>query len=331
MTLLRKTKNFRMISLLVKELLDKKNCDLGLKLITGKAGLNKKIMIPQIQKPGLALTGYAANLHPGRIQVLGSSEISFLNSLTLEKRHSVLKKICRLDITCFVVTNNRPIPKILEEEASRQKIPVLRTKLTTATFVIRVSKFLEDRLTESTVIHGVLIDVFGVGVLLMGKSGMGKSECALELIMKGHRLVADDAVNLIKKPPSSLYGHSSELIKYHMEIRGLGIINVKDLFGVTSVRDQKLVELVIEMVEWHSKQEYERIGIDEKNYTILGVDIPFIQLPVRPGRSLTSVIEVAARNHLLKLKGYYSAQEFQAKLTQRLLWDSDRGLKDLRE
>jgi HPr kinase/phosphorylase len=168
--------------------------------------------------------------------------------------------------------------------------------------------------------HGVLVEVLGLGVLILGPSGVGKSECGLELVMKGHRLVADDVVNIRKKSPSSLYGFGSDLIKYHMEIRGLGIINIKDLFGVTSVRDQKLIELVIEIVEWNPKREYERLGIDQQTYEILGVKIPFIQLPVRPGRSLTTVIEVAARNHLLKLKGFYSAKEFQAKLTRQLLW-----------
>ena len=168
-------------------------------------------------------------------------------------------------------------------------------------------------------LHGVFMDVFGIGVLLLGKSGMGKSECALELVMKGHRLVADDVVIISKTPNKSLYGECANIIKYHMEIRGLGIINIKDLFGVTSVRDQKRIQLVIEMVDWDPKHEYERIGIDEHTYAILGIKLPFIKLPVRPGRSLTSVIEVAARNHLLKLKGYHSAKDFEAKLAHRIL------------
>lgn len=172
--------------------------------------------------------------------------------------------------------------------------------------------------------HGVCLDVFGIGILLLGKSGIGKSECALELIMKGHRLVADDVVIITKDPNKSLYGECASIIKYHMEIRGLGIINIKDLFGVTSVRDQKRIQLVIEMVDWDPKQEYERIGIDEKTYPILNVKLPFLRLPVRPGRSLTSVIEVAARNHLLKLKGYHSAREFEARLAHKLLTGQDQ-------
>src|SRR5262249_22976422 len=243
--------------------------------------------------------------------VLGNSEVRFLGELPPAKCTEILKKICKIDITCFVLTNDNKAPAALARETEKAGIPLLRTALTTGPFIMRMTKFLEDRLTETTTMHGVLTDVFGVGVLLLGKSGIGKSECALELVMKGHRLVADDVVNIRKKPPASLYGYGSELIKYHMEIRGLGIINIKDLFGVTSVRDQKLSELVIEIVEWNPKQEYERLGIDQQTHEILGVKVPFIQLPIRPGRSLTTVIEVAARNHLLKLKGFYSAKEFQ--------------------
>lgn len=307
-----------MISLPVQALLDDRDYQLEIENLGGD--LKKKILIPQIQKPGLALTGFAANLQPGRLQVLGNSEISFLKTLKPAKASAILKKICRRDIAGFVITNRNEPPAALKQEAARAQIPLLRTSLTTGIFIQRVMKFLEDRLTETTTVHGVLTDVFGVGILLLGKSGIGKSECALELVMKGHRLIADDVVNIRKKAASTLYGFGSDLIKYHMEIRGLGIINIKDLFGVTSVRDQKLIELVIEIVEWNPKQEYERLGIDQQTHEILGVKIPFIQLPVRPGRSLTTVIEVAARNHLLKLKGFYSAKEFQAKLTRQLLW-----------
>ncbi len=308
-----------MISIRVSELLKDQDYHLDLTPVTGKAGFSKKITIPQIQKPGLALTGYTSNLHPGRIQVLGNSEIHFLQSLPATQRRTILKKIVGMDIACFVVTHKNRVPTELMEEASRKKIAVLRTSLSTSLFIIRVSKLLEELLIESTSLHGVLVDVFGVGILLLGKSGIGKSECALELVMKGHRLVADDIVAIRKKPPSSLEGSGSELIKYHMEIRGLGIINIKDLFGVASVRDQKLIGLVIELAEWDSKQEYERLGIDQQTHEILGVKIPMIRLPVRPGRSMTSVIEVAARNQLLKQKGFYSARDFQEKLTRQLL------------
>lgn len=308
-----------MISLPVRELLQDKDSNLSLKLVAGEKGLSKKIVIPQIQKPGLALAGYVSNLHPGRIQVLGGPEINFLKSLPRSRRKAILKKICQVDVACFVITHDHPVPEPLAQEANSRKIPVFTTPLSSSTFIIRVTTLLEERLMEATSLHGVLMDVFGVGILLVGKSGIGKSECALELVMKGHRLVADDVVNIRKKAPASLYGTGSDLIKYHMEIRGLGIINIKDLFGVASVRDQKLVEIMIEIVEWDPKRQYERLGIDQQTRDVLGVKIPFIQLPVRPGRSLTSIIEVAARNELLKIKGFYSAQEFQEKLTRQLL------------
>lgn len=314
-----------MISLPVRRLLTDKNNQLELKLLGGQKGFSKKITIPQIQKPGLALTGDTSNLHPGRIQVLGGSEIRYLSSLSRNNQATVMRKIGRVDIACIVLTRgNRPPPTLLQE-ALKRGIPLFQTPLPTSTFIIRVTKYLEEQLTETTTIHGVLVDVFGVGILLLGKSGIGKSECALELVMKGHRLVADDAVQIRKKGPDSLYGSGSELIKYHMEIRGLGIINIKDLFGVASVRDQKLIELVVDLVEWSSKDEYERLGIDEQTHEILGVSLPMAQIPVRPGRSLTSVIEVAARNQLLKVKGIYSAQELQEKLTQELLLRQRRG------
>ncbi|MBI1909090.1 MAG: HPr(Ser) kinase/phosphatase [Deltaproteobacteria bacterium] len=308
-----------MISVSINELLGDKEYKLALELVAGEKGLPKKIVIPQIQKPGLALTGDTSNLHPGRIQILGTSELNFLTRLPAAKRRTIIKKICHVDIACFIVTHGNPIPESFVEETEKNRIPLLKTTLSTATFIMRVSRFLEDKLTAQTAIHGVLVDIFGVGILLVGKSGIGKSESALELIMKGHRLVADDIVNIRKKPPGTLYGSGSELIKYHMEIRGLGIINIKDLFGVSSVRDQKLIELVIELVEWKPSEEYERLGVTEHTYKILDAKVPFLRIPVRPGRNLTAIIEVAARNQLLKAKGVYSAYELQENLTRELL------------
>jgi HPr kinase/phosphorylase len=187
-----------------------------------------------------------------------------------------------------------------------------------STFISLITKFLEERLLPTTHTHGVLVDVLGVGVLLLGKSGIGKSECALDLVIRGHRLVADDVVFIKKKMPASLVGQAAEAIQYHMEIRGLGIINVKDLYGVSSIREKKIIDMVLELVEWNPSQEYDRLGIDEKVHTILGIDLPHLVIPVRPGRNLTSIIEVAARNYLLKGMGYHSAKEFQEKLLARM-------------
>ena len=188
----------------------------------------------------------------------------------------------------------------------------MRTPLVSSAFISQVQAFLEEALTATGSLHGVLIDVFGVGVLMLGKSGIGKSEIALDLVMRGHRLVADDIVNLTRRA-GDVYGHGNDLIQHHMEIRGLGILNIKDLFGVAAVRDRKKIELIIEFVEWTNSAEYDRLGLDEKLMPLVGVEAPLSVVPVRPGRNMTTIVEVAARNHLLKLRGHHSAQEFAEK------------------
>jgi HPr kinase/phosphorylase len=194
----------------------------------------------------------------------------------------------------------------------------MRTPLMSSTFIEKVSAFLEEALTDATSLHGVLMDVFGVGILLLGKSGIGKSEIALDLIMRGHRLVADDIVEVTKRKEGTVHGSGNPIIKHHMEIRGLGIINIKDLFGVAAVRDRKKVELVIELVEWDPEQEYDRLGLKDRFFSVLSVDLPLSTLPVRPGRNLTTLIEVASRNHLLKLQGHHSAKDFAERLNRAI-------------
>lgn len=319
-----------MLNIPIIKLLKDTKYRLHLDLVAGKEGLAKKITIPRIQKPGLALTGDVSNIHTGRMQVLGNAELGFLNSMSAPKLRKVIEALCKINIACFVITRSASSPKVLMELCQKHSIPLMRTKLLTSTFVNRATRFLEENLAASTCIHGVLIDVFGVGFLIIGKSGIGKSECALDLILRGHRLVADDIVNIRKKPPSALYGTGSEIIKHHMEIRGLGIINIRDLFGISAVRDRKLIELVVELAEWDPSTEYDRLGIDEQRYTILDVALPLIQIPVRPGRNLSAIIEVAARNHLLKLGGLHSAREFQEKLSAEIMaMDLNRDLGKL--
>ena len=308
-----------MISIQVSELLKDSSYNLNLEILSGRKGLDKKITIPRIQKPGLALTGDTSNLHAGRIQVIGKSEVNYLNNLSESKLTTVVKKICEIDLACFVVTRGNQPPNILLDECESKNIPIFITNLITSTFINRVSKFLEYKLTATTSLHGVLLDVFGVGVIIIGKSGIGKSECALDLILRGHRLVADDIVQIKKRPPATLSGMGTELIKHHMEIRGLGIINIKDLFGVAAIRDTKVIEIVVELIEWGGHEEYDRLGIDDKYYSILDVKIPYIRIPVRPGRNITTIVEVAARNHLLKLRGHFSAKEFQDTLNTELI------------
>ena len=227
-----------------------------------------------------------------------------------------------IDIACIIITRGAAPQPLLIDFCRKQQIPLIKTKLLTSTFVNRITRFMEESLSATSCIHGVLLDVFGIGVLIVGKSGIGKSECALDLILRGHRLVADDIVNIRKRPPSSIYGSGSEIIKYHMEIRGLGIINIRDLFGISAVRDKKYIEMVVELTEWDPEIEYDRLGIDEQRYTILNVSLPLVQIPVRPGRHLSAIIEVAARNLLLKLGGHHSAQKFQEKLSEHIMMES---------
>lgn len=308
-----------MLSIPVIKLLKDTTHRLHLELVSGKEGLGKKVTIPRIQKPGLALTGDISNLHPGRIQIFGRAEMTFLEALQAAQRRKVVDAMCKVDIACIIITRGVQAPKTLADACRKGGIPLMRTKLLTSTFVNRASRFLEENLAASTCIHGVLLDIFGVGVLIVGKSGIGKSECALDLVLRGHRLVADDIVNIRKQPPSALYGGGSEIIRHHMEIRGLGIINIRDLFGISAVRDRKLIEIVVELAEWDPQIEYDRLGIDEQRHSILDVALPLIQIPVRPGRNLSAIIEVASRNHLLKLGGHHSAREFQDKLSAEIV------------
>jgi HPr kinase/phosphorylase len=240
-----------------------------------------------------------------------------------------VRNLFQLPIACLVVTKNLPVDDWMKREAADARVPLLRSSHLSSTFIDNVEQFLQEALTASTSVHGVLIDVIGVGVLILGKSGIGKSELALDLVTRGHRLVADDIVDLKRKQGGSVYGSGSEIIKHHMEIRGIGIINIKDLFGVSAVRERKKVEMVVELVEWDDKVEYDRLGVEEQKYSMLDMEVPLLIIPVRPGRNLTTIVEVAARNHLLKLQGHHSAKEFQEKLSKEIAQATlTRGIGD---
>mgnify|MGYP000898304940 CR=1 FL=1 len=306
------------ISLSINDLLEETEYGLELSLISGAGGLGHRVRSPRIQKPGLALTGYTSHLHPDRIQVLGNTEISYLEQLPVQLGESNSRKLCSFPISCFIVTKGLKPPEYFTEETEKASIPVLVTQHQSSTFISLITKYLEELLLPSTHLHGVLVDVLGVGVLLSGKSGIGKSECALDLVIRGHRLVADDMVFVRKKMPASLVGQSEEQIQHLMEIRGLGIINIKDLYGVSSIREKKIIDLLIELVDWDPSQEYDRLGIDDRKSSILGVELPHLTIPVRPGRNIAAIIEVAARNFLLKGMGYHSARDFQERLLARM-------------
>jgi HPr kinase/phosphorylase len=307
-----------MSGILIQELEQNKDNALGVTLMAGRKGLKKRINHPQVQKMGLALTGFTQFVNPERLQVIGNTEIAYLQILPAARQEEVIRQICSLELSCLVVTRNMEIPQLLLQEADQKGIPLFRTLLSSTDFIEKVTQFLEEKLASTSSIHGVLIDVFGVGVLILGKSGIGKSECALDLILRGHRLVADDMVYIQKRAPNTLIGSGFEVIQHHMEIRGLGIINIRSLFGVEAIRERKKIELVLELMEWDTSREYDRLGFEEEKYTILGVDLPMLKIPVTPARNLTTIIEVAARNHLLKVMGYDSALEFEKKLLRKM-------------
>lgn len=307
-----------MSGILAQELEQNKESDLGLTLMAGRNGLRRRITHPQVQKMGLALTGFTQFVEPERIQIIGNTEMSYFQTLSPERQGEIIHQICHLELSCLVFTRNLEIPEALLREADEKGIPLFRTHLHTTDFIERVTQFMEEKLAATSSIHGVLMDVFGVGVLILGKSGIGKSECALDLILRGHCLVADDMVYIQKRAPAMLIGSGFDIIQHHMEIRGLGIINIRSLFGVEAIRERKKIELVVELVEWDTNREYDRLGFEKEKYTLLGVEVPMLKIPVTPARNLTTIIEVAARNHLLKVMGYDSAKEFEKNLLKKM-------------
>jgi HPr kinase/phosphorylase len=278
----------------------------------GQAGLDRIVTVPRIQKPGLALTGWPEQLHPQRVLVLGGTEIDYLRE-NESARTVGLTTLFASDPACIVVCRGLPPPGELTAAAEQRGVAVLMSSLVTADFIATVTGWMADRMAPSTDVHGVLLDVLGIGVLLLGKSGIGKSETALDLVVRGHRLVADDVIK-IRRQGHHIVGRGAGILGHHMEIRGLGIINVKDLFGISAVRDTKKIELVIELREWRDDEEYDRLGFDDRFDRILDVAVPAVQLPVRPGRNIATLIEVAARNQLLKLQGTHSARAFRDQL-----------------
>lgn len=290
---------------------------LRLALLAGEEGLGRRITFHRVQKPGLALAGYVRQVHPERVQILGATEMSYIASLPPEEGRHGIETFLALEPACVVVTKGLELPAALVECANRVGVPLLRTPLASSAAIEAIQNFIEIQLAPTASVHGVLLDVLGVGVLLLGKSGIGKSEAALELVMRGHRLVADDLVE-VRRHGETLVGWVSELIKHHMEVRGIGIINIKDMFGVAAVRDEKKIEMALELVRWDENEAPDRLGIDEMAYPILDVPVPMLRIPVSPGRNVSSLIEVAARNRLLQVRGHHSAREFQERLDQAL-------------
>ena len=307
-----------MPKLTIQEILEEKEAGLDLELLSGSGGLSNSVSVPRIQKPGLALAGYTDSLHPDRVQIVGSTELKFLATMSREDAIEKVRELCRNRLSCLIITKNQEAPDYLIAQTELANTPLLRTKHLSSNFIALLTRFLEERLLPTSTLHGVLLDVLGIGVLLQGKSGVGKSECALEMILRGYRLVADDIIRVRFKLPSVVFGEGMDLLHYHMEIRGLGILNIKHLFGVAAIRERKKIDLVVELVRWEDGKEYDRLGVEEQTFCIHGVELPFVRVPVAPGRNISTIVEVAARNQLLKEMGYHSAREFQELLEKRM-------------
>lgn len=288
----------------------------NLELVGGKAGIHRKIAAPRIQKPGLALAGYVKQIHPKRVQVIGTPELSYLQTMAPLAARRAVERICAEDIACLIVTNDAAVPAVLRRAADKYHVPLLRTSLKSAVLIRAVAGWLEDKLAARVTVHGVLVQVYGVGVLITGKSGIGKSEAALDLVASGHRFVADDVVEVSEVSPLALKGRSPDLTQHHMEIHGLGIINVRELFGTLVTIEEQQIDLVVELVEWSA--DVDRLGLEDERYTILHVSVPLIRLPVRPGRNLAMLIEIAARNQTLKARGQHAARQFASMVDREI-------------
>ncbi|HEY2513839.1 MAG TPA: HPr(Ser) kinase/phosphatase [Polyangiaceae bacterium] len=300
---------------------DDPHLGIDLARMAGEAGLERPIRHPRVQKCGLALAGHFHGVVPTRVQVLGETELSYLEAMTNDARSNSARGFFSLGLSCVVITRAGDAPRAVVQAAEATGTPLFVSNERSSRTINAIHALLDDRLAPTTQLHGVLVDVFGIGLLLLGKSGIGKSECALELVLRGHRLVADDVVRCEWRPPGMIFGGPADLLRHHIEVRGLGVLNIKDLFGVTSVNERKRIDVVVRLTEWSDKDEYDRLGVGDQTHVILGQPIRMLTVPVRPGRDMGSILEIAARNELLRRAGKDSARSFiervEASLQQR--------------
>ncbi|MFC5700663.1 HPr(Ser) kinase/phosphatase [Cohnella faecalis] len=292
-----------------------------LEVVAGEDGMRRTIETDDLNRPGLEMAGYFNYYPTDRAQILGRTELAFLDTLTAAARRDRMERLCDEATPCIIITRGLEPPAELVEVANERHFPVLRSGMATTILLSRITTFLERKLAPSATIHGVLVDVYGIGMLITGGSGIGKSETALELVKRGHRLVADDAVEIRQTSDNSLYGSAPDLIRHLLEIRGLGILNVMTLFGAGAVRNQMHISLVVKLENWQQDKQYDRLGLDEETTKIIDTEVPLLTVPVRPGRNLAVILEVAAMNFRLKRMGYNAAQQFTNKLTEAIAED----------
>ena len=304
------------VSSLVERLKERIEIDLEPVAATGNAD-KKLVTEADLHRPGLALAGYVDLFTFQRIQVIGNTECNFLSNLSEENRLMAFEKLVSFDIPVIFLTDNNSLEKTLLKKAEDQKIPIYRTQYETTKFMFMLRDFLEDYFALQTMLHGTMVDVYGIGILISGKSGLGKSEVALDLVERGHRLVSDDVVMLTKKG-NVLLASATEMNKHFMEIRGLGIVDVMSMFGIRAIRYQKRLEVVLELSLWEDTEKINRTGLDHDTVNILGTNIPLIHLPITPGKNITVIAEVIAMNYLLKHYGYDAAKAFQKKIKKHI-------------
>jgi len=297
-----------------------------LQLLNGENGLENAVADKNLHRPGLALAGYVELFTYNRVQIMGNTEIRYLNSLTPRQRSEAFRRILEFKIPCIILTNDNTLPKELLDAASERGIPMFGSPFETTRINYFLADFLDDQFAPQTVIHGSLVDVYGVGVLIVGRSGIGKSEIALDLVERGHRLVADDVVMVTQKGEGILMGAGTDLVKHFMEIRGLGLLDVQSMFGVRAIRFQKRVEVIVELEDWKENHDYTRTGLDDETVGILDVQVPHVTLPIFPGKNVTVITEVIALNYLLKHYGYDAAREF-AKRLEGLMGEKKKGTR----
>lgn len=310
------------MSLRLETLLHELSGSLSLRLVVGQPGLARAIEVPDLNRPGLAMSGFLDYFPAERLQIVGKTEVTFWNTLDAKTRKARLAALfAKFKPAGFIVSHDMEPPKDLCEAAEAADVTVLATPTPTTRFLSELSLFLEEKLAPSVTIHGSLVDVYGVGILLIGESGIGKSECALALLDKGHRLCADDVVEIRRTPEKTLLGTGVRALRYHMEIRGLGIVDVQSLFGARAIRERKLVELVIQLAPWEPGKRYDRTGLEDHHHTILEVPLPYLEMPVKSGRNIAVLVEVAAMNWRLKQMGINPVEKLNEEILAALRKD----------
>ena len=310
----------------LRDFLSRRGESLQLEALTGELGLDRQLPDAEVAGPGLALAGYTGRFAPNRLHVFGETEITYLHSLSAEDRRKALEKFFEFELPCIFVTKGQEIPAEMLELARARGVPILRTKLKTAEFYRRVKPIVEEAFSPRTTLHGSLADVYGVGLLFVGRSGIGKSECVLDLVERGHRLVADDLVYVTRTGPGVLMGRGHEMQRHHMEIRGIGIVDIQALFGIRAIRQQKRIEVVVQLDDWETAKDSDRTGLAREETTILDVVLPRVVVPLNPGKNITVISEVVAMMHLLRYSGVDVAAAFNARLIKRM--KEQRGVRE---